>query len=82
MRIICDINTSFQNSLICLATIINDNLSKEKTIDEIYWDCKEIYKKMGLITCITYADIYEALLILFCKNMILYVGEGKVVRFK
>ena len=78
MKIIADINTSFQNSIVGLATIIYENLTIEKSIDEIYEECKKIYADFQIKSSIFFDDIYEALLLLYSIDRIEKSSNGKV----
>jgi hypothetical protein len=81
MKVLCDINTSFQNSLIGLATIIYQSLDDEMSFDEICANCKTIYSNNELKTQLNNEDIYEAILLLYCKDKINYIN-GKVKKIK
>ena len=78
MKIIADINTSFQNTIVGLATIIYENLDVEKSIDEIYQECKKIYADFKIKSPVFFDDIYEALLLLYSIDKIEKSSNGKV----
>lgn len=82
MRVLCDINTSFQNTIVGLATIIYENLNDKKTLDEIILICKNVYKEYNLQIHIYNEDIFDALLLLYSKNLIDYYDSGKVGKIK
>ena len=82
MRVLCDINTSFQNTIVGLATIIYDNLLDRKSLDEIISICRDVYVENNLQVHLTNEDIYEALLLLYSKNMIDYYEGGKLGKIK
>ena len=82
MRILCDINTSFQNSIVGLATIIYENLNEKKTIDDIILICKNVYAEYNLQVHIYNEDVFDALLLLYSKNLIDYYDGGKVGKIK
>lgn len=81
MKVICDINTSFQNSIIGLATIIYQNVENEMSFDDITKLCKDIYNNYNLKVHISAEDVYEAILLLYCKEEIDFV-DGKVSKLK
>lgn len=80
MIINLDINTSFVNTLICLSSIIYHHLDENRTIDELYDLCQNVYSENKIELILTYDDIVEALLLLFSVGKIELINDGKVAK--
>lgn len=80
MNTLVDINSSFQNTVVGLSTIIYSRLCKPSSIDYLFNNLKEACIELNIKPIFVYDDLFEALLLLYSLGKIELNKNGDIIK--
>lgn len=80
MNILLDINTSIQDTVVGLSTIIYSCLNESISFDDLFELIKKAYANLNIKLSFTSEEVYESLLLLYSLGKIDIDDNGEVFK--